>query len=59
MNENGTSLENFDNRSFLKTVAKVALPIAAQGLVASSLNLIDNLMVGNLGELSLDRKSVV
>ena len=32
---------------------RVALPIALQSLIGSSLNLIDNLMVGNLGESSL------
>lgn len=32
---------------------KVALPIAVQGVIASSLNLVDNLMVGALGESEL------
>ena len=58
MKDEKTSLDNFNNRNFLKLVAKVALPIAAQSLIASSLNLIDNLMVGNLGELSLNAVGV-
>lgn len=36
-----------------KTLARVALPIALQSLITSSLNLIDNLMVGSLGEVEL------
>ena len=32
---------------------RVALPIAVQGVIASSLNLVDNLMVGALGESEL------
>ena len=33
-----------------KTLVKVALPIALQSLIGSSLNLVDNMMVGSLGE---------
>jgi len=40
-------------RSLYKTLAHVALPIAAQGLISSSLSLIDNLMIGSLGETEL------
>ena len=39
---------------FLKTVATVAAPIALQSLIGSSLNLVDNLMIGHLGELPLN-----
>ena len=42
-----------ESRSLYKTLARVALPIALQSLIASSLNLVDNLMVGNLGEVQL------
>lgn len=42
-----------DNKSLYKTLAKVALPIALQSLIASSLNLVDALMVGSLGEVEL------
>ena len=58
MKKNETNPEQINSRAFLKTVAKVAAPIAAQGLIASSLNLIDNLMVGNLGELPLNAVGV-
>lgn len=39
-------------------LAKVALPIALQGLIGSSLSLVDNLMVGSLGELELNAVGV-
>ena len=42
----------FDSE-FYKTLVKIALPIALQGLISSSLTLLDNLMVSKLGELSL------
>ncbi len=38
---------------FYKKLASLALPIAFQGLISSSLTLLDNLMVSKLGELSL------
>lgn len=37
----------------LRTLRRVALPIALQSLIAASLNLIDTLMVGSLGEVQL------
>ena len=37
---------------------KIALPIALQSLIGSSLSLIDNLMVGSLGELQLNAVGV-
>ena len=36
-----------------RKLRRVALPIAAQSLIASSLSLVDNLMVGHLGETEL------
>jgi putative MATE family efflux protein len=36
-----------------KKLIRVALPISLQSLIASSLNLVDNLMVGHLGETEL------
>ena len=42
-----------ESKSLYKTLARVALPIALQSLIASSLNLVDSLMVGNLGEVEL------
>ncbi|MEG1929627.1 MAG: MATE family efflux transporter [Anaerovorax sp.] len=42
-----------DSKPLYKTLAVVALPIALQSLIASSLTLVDNLMVGSLGEVEL------
>jgi putative MATE family efflux protein len=42
-----------ESKSLYKTLARVALPIALQSLITTSLNLLDNLMVGNLGEIQL------
>ncbi|MDD2295371.1 MAG: MATE family efflux transporter, partial [Eubacteriales bacterium] len=41
------------DKDFYKTLAAVALPIALQSLISSSLTLVDNLMVGQLGESAL------
>lgn len=53
-NEEGDNLNTIDRRHFLKTVAVVAAPISIQSLIGSSLNLVDNLMIGHLGELPLN-----
>ena len=50
MSEHDTITEN---EKLHKTLIRVALPIAAQSLIASSLSLVDNLMVGKLGETEL------
>lgn len=42
-----------DNRALYHTLATVVLPIALQSLITSSLSLVDNLMVGSLGEAEL------
>lgn len=42
-----------DNRDFLHKVSHIAVPIALQSIIASSLSLVDNLMVGSLGETEL------
>ena len=42
----------------MKQVGLIAGPIALQSLIASSLNLIDNLMIGGLGELALNAVGV-
>ena len=52
------TLNTIDRRHFLKTVAMVAAPIALQSLIGSSLNLVDNLMIGHLGELPLNAVGV-
>lgn len=46
-------LIKIESKSLYKTLARVALPIALQSLIASSLNLVDALMVGSLGEVDL------
>lgn len=56
-----TTAENLNtirNKELLCMMAKVALPIALQSLIGSSLGLIDNLMVGSLGELELNAVGV-
>lgn len=40
----------FEDKEFYKKLFKVALPIALQSLVVSSLNMFDTVMVGTLGE---------
>lgn len=52
------TLNTINNKSLLKTMAAVALPIALQSLIGSSLNLVDNLMVGSLGEAELNAVGV-
>lgn len=42
-----------DKKRFYKDVVRLALPISLQSLIASSLSLVDNLMVGSLGEAEL------
>ena len=44
---------NLNNEKLSSALTRVALPIAGQSLLGSCLNLVDNLMVGNLGEISL------
>lgn len=41
------------NKSFYHMMAAVMLPITIQNLIASSVNLVDNVMIGKLGELSI------
>lgn len=52
------TLNAIDNKKLLRTMAAVALPIALQSLIGSSLNLVDNLMVGSLGESELNAVGV-
>ena len=51
LNSNGSGRGS--KRELYRQLAVVAVPIALQSLVASSLNLVDNLMVGALGEAEL------
>ncbi len=52
------NLNDINNKDLLRMMGRVALPIAVQSLIASSLSLIDNLMVGSLGELELNAVGV-
>lgn len=42
-----------DSDIFYKKLTRLALPIALQSFISASLNLVDNLMVGSLGETEL------
>lgn len=43
----------FKNKNFYKTMFGIAIPIALQNLILSSVNLVDVFMVGKLGETSI------
>ncbi|MBQ6496495.1 MAG: MATE family efflux transporter [Firmicutes bacterium] len=58
MKQQNETLNTVDNRKLLKSVFVVAGPIALQSLIASSLNLVDNLMIGALGEVALNAVGV-
>src|SRR5258706_843310 len=47
------SLSFFRDRAFLREMFQIALPIAFQQLINASLNMIDVIMVGELGETSI------
>lgn len=51
-------LNHLNNKNLFRTLGTVALPIAFQSLIGSSLSLIDNLMVGRLGETELNAVGV-
>ena len=56
--EKQQTLNNIKTRELLSLLRRIALPIALQSLIGSSLSLIDNLMVGSLGELQLNAVGV-
>lgn len=41
------------DKRFMSTILTLALPITIQSFITSSLNLVDNLMIGSLGEASI------
>lgn len=47
------------DKSFYKRLIAVSLPIIVQQLITSSVQLVDNVMVGSLGELAIGSVSVV
>ena len=46
------------DRGFYKTVAKIAIPIALQGLITTGVNMMDTIMVGAVGETELSAVSL-
>lgn len=46
------------DRDFYKTVAKIAIPIALQGLITTGVNMLDTVMVGKVGETQLSAVSL-
>lgn len=49
----GTSGTTVDDRALYRKLARIAIPISIQGVVSATLGLVDNLMVGSLGEAEL------
>lgn len=43
----------FNDRHFFSQMFRLALPITAQNFVSSALNLVDNIMIGSLGETAI------
>ena len=43
----------FEDRKFIRKVVSIAIPIAIQALLNTTLNLVDNVMIGALGESSI------
>ena len=47
------------DKSFYKKLIMITLPIVVQQLITSSLQLVDNIMVGSLGDIALGSVSSV
>ena len=47
------------NKSFFKSIISLIIPITLQNLISSSLNMIDNLMIGELGEKAIAATGLV
>lgn len=43
----------FQDKKFYRTLLKLAIPIAAQNFVASAVNMVDTVMIGQLGETEI------
>lgn len=43
----------FEDKRFFKTMFKLAIPIALQNLILSSLNLVDSIIIGGLGDKAI------
>ncbi|MDM8533700.1 MATE family efflux transporter [Clostridiaceae bacterium HSG29] len=46
-------IKNNDNQQFYKTLLTLSLPIIFQNFVSSSLNMVDTIMIGSLGESAI------
>lgn len=46
------------DKQFYKKVASISIPIALQGLITTGVNMMDNVMVSNLGEMQLSGVSL-
>ncbi len=46
------------NENFYKLLLSIGLPVALQNLISTSVNLMDSLMVGRLGENALTAVSI-
>ena len=46
------------DKGFYKNVAKIAIPIALQGLITTGVNVMDTIMVGTVGETELSAVSL-
>jgi len=46
------------DRSFYKQVARIAVPVALQGLITTGVNMMDTIMVGAVGETELSAVSL-
>ncbi|EQB87318.1 hypothetical protein M918_09760 [Clostridium sp. BL8] len=40
----------FKDKEFFRTILTLVIPITLQNLISSSLNMVDNVMIGRLGE---------
>ncbi len=46
----------FGDKKFLNSMLKLAIPIMLQNLIFASLNLVDGVMIGQLGEREMEKK---
>ncbi|MGL5331088.1 MAG: MATE family efflux transporter [Peptostreptococcaceae bacterium] len=46
------------DKSFYKTIVKIAIPIGLQNLITFSVNMADTIMLGRLGEISLSSSAI-
>lgn len=50
---------SLDNKVFFSTIISLIIPITLQNLISSSLNMVDNLMIGELGEHAIAATGLV